>query len=106
MLINDIEDIVLRSKLSGVDIGFKEDEYLYLICDYPAQANMIEKKLGLIQEVLEKATGKTFELRTTTEKDFEAWYEAAYGRSDETAEDDAEFASLMGMYFPDADMEG
>lgn len=106
MLINDIEDIVLRSKLSGVEIGFKEDEYLYLICEYPAQAEMIGKKLPVVQEALEKATGKAFALRTTTEKDFEAWYEAEYGRPDETTQDDAEFASLMGMYFPEADMEG
>ena len=99
-------DIVLKGKLANVEIGFKEDEYVYLVCEYPAQAQMIERKINVVQEALEKATGKAFEVRTTTEKDFEEWYMDTYGGQGETVEDDAEFASLMGMYFPEADMEG
>ncbi len=105
MLRNDVEDITLRSKLEKVDIGFKDDDYLYLVCEMPVYMTMVERKLDVIQNLLEKATGKAFELRTTTEQEFEQWYEANYGKPDETAEDDAEFASLMGTYLPDADIE-
>ena len=107
LLRNDVEDVVLKSMLGQVEVGFKEDEFLYLICEYPALADMVERGIGKIAAVLEKETGKSFELRTTTKEEYEKWYEAAYGKQEEaaTAEEDAEFASLLGQYFPEADIE-
>ncbi len=107
LLRNDVEDAVLKAKLAQVEIGFKEDEFLYLICAYPALTDMIQRGMDKIAAVLEKETGKSFELRTTTKDEYEKWREAAYGKEEETpsAEADAEFASLLGQYFPEADVE-
>ena len=107
LLRNDVADAVLRGKLSQVEIGFKEDDFLYLICEYPALTDMIKRGMDEIAAVLEKETGKSFELRTTTKEEYEKWYEAEYGKAEETpsAEEDAEFASLLGQYFPEADVE-
>ena len=104
---NDVEDAVLKGMLSKVEIGFKEDEFLYLICAYPALTDMIQRGMDKIAAVLEKETGKSFELRTTTKDEYEKWREAAYGKEEETpsADADAEFASLLGQYFPEADVE-
>ena len=104
---NDVEDAVLKGMLSKVEIGFKEDEFLYLICAYPALTDMIQRGMDKIAAVLEKETGKSFELRTTTKDEYEKWREAAYGKEEETPseEADAEFASLLGQYFPEADVE-
>ena len=107
MLRNDVDDAVLKGMLSKVEIGFKEDEFLYLICAYPALTDMIQRGMDKIAAVLEKETGKSFELRTTTKEEYEKWYEAEYGKAEEapSAEADAEFASLLGQYFPEADVE-
>ena len=107
LLRNDVEDAVLKGMLSKVEIGFKEDEFLYLICAYPALTDMIQRGMDKIAAVLEKETGKSFELRTTTKDEYEKWREAAYGKEEETPseEADAEFASLLGQYFPEADVE-
>ena len=64
LLRNDVEDAVLKGMLSKVEIGFKEDEFLYLICAYPALTDMIQRGMDKIAAVLEKETGKSFELRT------------------------------------------
>lgn len=71
MLRNDVEDAVLKGMLSKVEIGFKEDEFLYLICAYPALTDMIQRGMDKIAAVLEKETGKSFELRTTTKDEYE-----------------------------------
>lgn len=105
MIVQDVDDIVLKSKLADVELGFKEDEYVYLLCNSEAHQMLLNNRLSRIQEFLEKATGKVFELRTTTEKEFGAWYAQNYSSAEETVQDDAEFASLVGMYFPDADIE-
>lgn len=107
LLRNDVDDVVLKSMLGQVEVGFKEDEFLYLICEYPALADMVERGIDKIAAVLEKETGKSFEICTTTKEEYDKWYEAAYGKQEEasTAEEDAEFASLLGQYFPEADIE-
>ena len=75
MLRNDVNDAVLKAKLAQVEIGFKEDEFLYLICAYPALTDMIQRGMDKIAAVLEKETGKSFELRTTTKDEYEKWRE-------------------------------
>lgn len=107
LLRNDVDDVVLKSMLTQVDVGFKEDEFLYLVCEYAALADMVTKGIDKIAAVLEKETGKSFEIRTTTKDEFDKWYEAAYGKAEDAAveEEDAEFASLLGAYFPEADIE-
>ena len=107
MIRNDVkdDDILLRGALEKSEVGFKEDDFLYLVFEETVYMKMAERKKEVVQELLENAAGKSFELRFTTEKEFEQWYQESYGDAAQTAGDDAEFASLMGSYFPDADIE-
>ena len=107
MLRNEIGDPILKSKLSCVEIGFKEDDNVYLVCEYGALADMVQKYLPQITEELEKATGKTFQLQTLEKAAYDQWREANYGAEEEAASDenDPEWASIMSVYFPEADLE-
>lgn len=107
MLRNEIGDPILKSKLSRVEIGFKEDDNVYLVCEYGALADMVQKYLPQITEELEKATGKTFQLQTLEKAAYDQWREANYGAEEEAASDenDPEWASIMSGYFPEADLE-
>lgn len=107
LLCNDIDDIVLKSKLKEAEVGFKEDDFLYLICSYPALADMLERNMEKISAILEKEFDKTFEVRITTKEEYDKWREAAYGKEEDiaAAEEDAEFASILGQWIPEADVE-
>ena len=106
ILRTQVENPVLRGMLNEVEIGFKEDDFVYLICEYSALEGMLQSKLDEIAALFEKETGKSFELRMTTKDEYEKWYEMTYGKGEDAAEEyDAEFASLMGTYLPEADME-
>ena len=60
-----------------------------------------------IQELLEKTAEKSFEIKVEVQKEFDEWYERTYGKQEDfsTEEEDAEFASILGQYFPEADVE-
>ncbi|MDO4531218.1 MAG: hypothetical protein Q4C06_04480 [Bacillota bacterium] len=91
-----------------MEIGFKEDEFLYLICEYGALADSLDNSLEEIGAVLEKEMGKQFSLRTITKAEYNLWYEANYGRMEEEAAEemeDADFANLLSQYIPEADVE-
>ena len=72
-----------------------------------ALEEMAEKSLEEIGQGLEKALGKSFQLKTTDKASYEAWREATYGETKDAdqAQEDADWGSLMGTYFADADME-
>ncbi len=97
-------DTVLKAKLSEVELGFKEDENLYLICAYPALQVMVEKYFDVIGEKLEARIGKSFRLRTIAKKEYDSWYDMTYGKT-EKKETDTEFESLLSGYFPEADFQ-
>lgn len=103
MVRGDVDDIILKSQLKEVEIEFKEDEFLYLVCSYEALTDLIEKRLEVIGDLLEKSAGKSFELRVTTKEEYGKWHGATYGKA-ESKKEDAEFESLVGNYFPEADM--
>ncbi|HIY04033.1 MAG TPA: DNA polymerase III subunit gamma/tau [Candidatus Anaerotignum merdipullorum] len=101
-----IADPVLRSKLSNVEIGFKEDDAVYLVCPYGALADMLQKYLDTIAAELEQAYGKSFTLQTIEKAAYESWREANYGSIEaDGAGDDSEWTSIMSEYFPEAEME-
>lgn len=99
-------DILLQNKLDKVELKIKgeEDTNLYLVCDYPALKDMIEKQLDTIVKAMEEQLGKEFSLRTITKEEYDMWYETTYG-SPEKKQQDTEFESLLGSYFPEADFE-
>lgn len=104
LLRNEVEDIILRSQLKQVDIAFKEDDLVYLVCAYAALTDMLQKNMEKIEALLDKAMGKSFSLQAITKEEYDRWYEATYGKAENKAED-AEFESLIGSYFPEADFE-
>ena len=103
----EIDDAFLKGTLEKVEVEFKDDEFVYLVCELDVYEDLVKKKIDVISEAIEKEMEKSFEIRTTTKKEYDKWYEAAYGKQEEaaTAEEDAEFASLLGQYFPEADVE-
>lgn len=105
LLRNEISGTVLKSYLGQTEIAFKEDEVVYLVCAYDALVDMLEKRRDAVEEYLEKSTGKSFPIEFITKIEFDRWYEGMYGKKEEGKED-AEFASLLGGYFPEADVEG
>ncbi|NCC16691.1 MAG: DNA polymerase III subunit gamma/tau [Clostridia bacterium] len=104
LLRNEVEDVILKSQLKQVDIAFKEDDCVYLVCAYEALVDMLEKNTEKVEALLEKGMGKAFALQIITKEAYDRWYEKTYGKAEDKAED-TEFASLLGSYFPEADFE-
>lgn len=107
LIYSEVDDHMLKGTLRNTNIQFKEDNGLYLICENVVAANLLQRNTERIQELLEKATEKSFDIRVEVKKEYDEWYERQYGKQDEvdTEEADAEFASLLGQYFPEADIE-
>ncbi len=104
---NELGDVPLKAQLRQVEIEFKEDECLYLVCEDDFLVELIKKKLDIISEALEKAAEKSFEIEITTRAEYQKWHDMTYGKEEAAATEaeDAEFASLLGSYFPEADIE-
>ena len=107
LIYSEVDDLMLKGTLRNTNIQFKEDNALYLICENVVAANLLQRNVEKIQELLEKATEKSFDIRFEVQKEYDEWYERQYGKQEEvdTEEADAEFASLLGQYFPEADIE-
>ena len=107
LIYSEVDDFMLKGTLRNTNIQFKEDNALYLICENVVAANLLQRNVETIQGLLEKAAEKSFDIRFEVQKEYDEWYERQYGRQEEadTAEADAEFASLLGQYFPEADIE-
>lgn len=107
LIYSEVDDFMLKGTLRNTNIQFKEDNGLYLICENVVAANLLQRNADKIQELLEKATDKSFDIRFEVQKDYDEWYERQYGKQEEvnTEEEDAEFASILGQYFPEADIE-
>lgn len=104
LLRNETDNVILKSQLKQVDLEFKEDECVYLVCAYDALVDMLEKNMSAVEALLEKSAGKSFQLRTTTRAAYDQWYADTYGGKAAAAEDE-EFSSLLSSYFPEADFE-
>jgi DNA polymerase-3 subunit gamma/tau len=108
LIYSEVKDSLLKGALRNTNIRFKGDTALYLVCENVVAANLMKRNEEQLQQLLEKAAGKSFEIRFEIQKEYDEWYEREYGKqADTTAEDqnDADFANLMGYYFPEADME-
>lgn len=106
---SQISDTILRSQLNEVEIGFKEDDAVYLVCAYGALGDMLERKLDILQTELEQLCGKSLTLKIIDKAAYTQWREATYGTSEEAQEEnippDPEWESIMSGYFPEADIE-
>jgi len=90
-----------RSILEKVTIGDMEDGRLTFICEDVGVKGVLDKKIGFVKVKLEETFGKDFEVKTITSDHYKDWEKRTYG---ETEEVDPEFASLLGAYFPEADI--
>ena len=107
LICGEVGDMMLKATLRTTGIQFKEDNALYLVCDNVVAANLLERNLEQINGLLEKAADKSFDVHVIVKKEYDDWYERTYGKAEDfsTEEEDAEFASLLGAYFPEADVE-
>ena len=107
ILCGEMDDKMLKGTLHDTKIQFKEDNAIYLICDNVVAANLLERNLDQIHGMLEKAADRSFDVHVIVKKEYDDWYERNYGKEEavSTEEEDAEFASLLGAYFPEADVE-
>lgn len=105
LLRNEIGDGADRAQLSKVEIEFKEDEVLYLVCENDILCDLVKRKLDMISAALEKATEKSFQIDVISREEYQQWHDMTYGRQEpDTEETDADWESLIGC-FPEADME-
>ena len=107
LICGEVTDPMLKGTLRNSNIRFKEDDALYLTCENVVAANILQRNMDRIQELLEKTAEKSFEIKVEVQKEFDEWYERTYGKQEDfsTEEEDAEFASILGQYFPEADVE-
>jgi len=94
-------DPVLKAKLQAVQLGYREDEFLYLVSPYPAHIDLISNHMTEIQKALDEHLGKEFLLKNIVKAEYDAWYKAKYGSSEDGQE---EFESLLRGYFPEVDI--
>lgn len=87
---NEIDDPYLRNTLEHVEIEYKDDEYVYLVCELDVYEDIVKKKLDVVSAVIEKKMQKSFEIRTTTKQEYDAWHEMTYGKQELTSEWDEE----------------
>ena len=104
LLRNEVSDPVLKSKLKQVEMAFKEDDIVYLVCEYDALVDMTDKYKEELQKIMERDIEKSIELQIISKNQYEKWYEETYGNGNQ-GEQDEEFASLLGAYFPEAEFE-
>ncbi len=97
-------DAALKGLLSKVDLGYLEEDLLYLVCDNKAIEDIILKKEEEISEKLAERMGREFTLKAVTKGEYEQKRKTLYGE-EEAKEEDLEFESLMSGYFPEADFE-
>jgi len=98
----DSFDVVERSFLERAKIGDMEDGRLTLICESSGEKGILDHKIETIKAKLEQSFGKEFDVKTITEEEYKAWEKMTYGEAEE--ETDPEFESLLGAYFPEADI--
>ena len=85
-----IDDSYLRSTLEKVEIEFKDDDFVYLVCELDVYEELVKKKLDVVSAAIEKEMEKSYELRTTTKQEYDAWHDMTYGKQEVTSEWDEE----------------
>jgi DNA polymerase-3 subunit gamma/tau len=101
-LVSEFEPI-LQGLMSAAKPGYMEDGRLTIVCDNLAVEGLLKDKIPGIKEAFDTRLKKEFDIRTIVKAEFEAWERVTYGENE--PENDPEFESLMGGYFPEADFE-
>jgi len=95
-------DVVEKNLLLNTEIGDMEDGRLTLVCGNSGVKGLLDNRIEQIKTKLENSFGKEFDIKVITKEEYTAWEKMTYGEAEE--ESDPEFDSLLGSYFPDADI--
>ena len=102
--ITDDFEVVEKCIFECVEIGDMEDGRLSLICPDQGVKELASKKIDIVKKILSDKFGKDFEIKTVTKQEYTDWEKMVYGESSNDDDLDPEFASLVGSYFPEADI--
>lgn len=100
LMCGECKDVVLKSFLKSAEIGFKEDDVVYLLCQDEVQMQMIEKRMTIVEDLMEREMEKDFAVSAILKSQYDTWKQATYGTPEEEADDD--WGGLMDA-LPDAD---
>lgn len=106
-IFQEVESPSLKGIISHISPEFKEetDQNLYLVCAYPALQDIVKKNTTLLQQKIEQYINKSISLSVITKEEYDNWYHSIYGIAEQKSEEDAEFESLVGTYFPEAEFQ-
>ena len=102
--ITDDFEVVEKCIFECVEIGDMEDGRLSLICPDQGVKELASKKIDIVKKILSDKFSKDFEIKTVTKQEYTDWEKLVYGESSNDDDSDPEFASLVGSYFPEADI--
>ncbi len=102
----EIDDAVLKGTLEKVEVEFKDDEFVYLVCELDVYEDLVKKKIHVISEAIEKEMETSFEICTTTKQEYDTWHDMKYGKSEENTEwDESDWTNLGDVLGDYADYE-
>lgn len=106
-IIQEIETPSVKSVFSQVSLEFKEetDQNIYVVCPFPALQDLVKKNMDFLQQKIEEHFHKSVSLFVITQQEYNEWYRCVYGVTEQKTEEDAEFESLVGTYFPEAEIQ-
>lgn len=85
--------------LSSVSAKGGDNDEIMLVCDGEAVLELVKHRMDVIEEAYAARTEGRLNFKLVTKEDYEAEFDTA------ESEEDKEFESLAGMYFPEADFE-
>ena len=102
-----IESPSLKSIVKNISPEFKQetDQNIYLVCDYPALKDIVKKNIDFLKQIIEEHIQKSISIVAITKEEYTNWYSSVYGTAEQQTEFDAEFESLVGYYFPEAEIQ-
>ncbi len=102
-----IESPSLKSIVKNISPEFKQetDQNIYLVCDYPALKDIVKKNIDFLKQTIEEHIQKSISIVVITKEEYTNWYSSVYGTAEQQTEFDAEFESLVGYYFPEAEIQ-
>ena len=68
LICGEVTDPMLKGTLRNSNIRFKEDDALYLTCENVVAANILQRNMDRIQELLEKTAEKSFDIKVEVQK--------------------------------------
>ncbi len=65
----------------------------------------MKKNIDFLKQIIEEHIQKSISIVAITKEEYTNWYSSVYGTAEQQTEFDAEFESLVGYYFPEAEIQ-